>query len=273
MPPRNFARVRHRLSGSWTLAYAAAGHLAATSSFAYLLGFLAGAHVARSVDRGGPAAPPLAAAATDLLLLAAFTVPHSVLARPWWKRAWRAVVAPAAERSTYNLVAAGTLALLFWQWRPIPRAVWTAAGPAAAALRGAFWLGWALCAVSVVSTNLFDLTGMRQGWRAARGRPHAELPLTRRGPYAHARHPLYVGFFLVLWGAPTMSAGRLLLAAACTAYVLVAVPLEERDLAAAHGPAYDAYRAAVPRFGVRGPGARRGAARGGAARTRGADVG
>lgn len=251
---RNFARVRHPLSRSLALGYALVAHLAATSSFALLLGFLLGARVPRTVDRGGPVAPVAQAVAVDLLLVALFAVPHSVLARPGWKRWWRRVVPEALERSTYNLVAAASLALLFWQWRPIPRPVWSAAGPAAAALRLGFWLGWALCAASVVSTNLFDLTGLRPAWRAVRGRARAGVPLTRRGLYARVRHPLYVGFLLVLWSAPAMSAGRLLFAAACTAYILLAVPHEERDLAAAHGAAYDAYRAEVPRFGVPRPG-------------------
>jgi protein-S-isoprenylcysteine O-methyltransferase Ste14 len=231
------------------LLYALAAHVAATTSFAYLLGFLLGARVPRTVDRGGPSASLWAALAVDSALLLTFAVPHSVLARSWWKRRWRRVVPAALDRSTYGVVAAASMALLFWQWRPVPALVWDARGPAALVLRGAFWAGWALCAVSVVSTNLFDLTGLRQALAAARGRPAAAQALTRRGLYAHARHPLYVGFFLALWGAPAMSAGRLLFAAVCTAYILVAVRYEERDLAAEHGPAYDAYRAEVGRFG------------------------
>lgn len=234
-------------------AYAILAHFAATSSFAYLLGFLLDARVPRTVDRGGPATAPLAAAALDLALLAIFVVPHSVLARPRWKQRWRGVVPASLDRGTYNLVATASLALLFWQWRPIALAVWTATGPLAAALRGGFWLGWTLCAVSVVSTNLFDLTGLRHAWRALRGRPPAALPLTRRLLYAHMRHPLYVGFLLILWSAPVMSAGRLLFAGVCSSYIFIAVRYEERDLAAQHGPAYDAYRAQVPRFGLRLP--------------------
>lgn len=241
--------ITRRAAGLLSLAYAVAAHFAATTSFVYLLGFLLDARVPRTVDRGGPSASLGAALAVDAALLLVFAVPHSVLARAWWKRAWRRVVPAALDRSTYGAVAAASLALLFWQWRPIPALVWDARGPAALLLRGAFWAGWAVCAVSVVTTNLFDLTGLRQALAALRGRPAAGQALTRRGLYAHARHPLYVGFFLALWGAPAMSAGRLLFAAACSAYILVAVRYEERDLAAEHGPAYDAYRAEVARFG------------------------
>jgi protein-S-isoprenylcysteine O-methyltransferase Ste14 len=233
-----------------TLVYAVVAHLAATSGFAYLLAFLLDVRVPRTVERGGPTASLGAALAIDVALLAAFAVPHSVLARAWWKRAWRRVVPEALDRSTYGLVAAASLGLLFWQWRPVPRLLWDARGVAALALQGAFWAGWALCAVSVLSTNLFDLTGVRQALAWVRGRRASPVALTRRGLYAHARHPLYVGFLLALWGAPRMSVGRLVFALGCTAYILVAVGFEERDLRAAHGPDYDAYRAAVPRFGV-----------------------
>ena len=234
-------------------AYALLAHVGTTSSFAYLLGFLLDARVPRTVDRGGPAATPVVAATLDVALLAMFVVPHSLLARPWWKRGWRAVIAEPLDRSTYNVVATASLALLFWQWRPIVIPVWTITGPVAAVLHAGFWSGWALCAVSVVSTNLFDLTGVRHAWRALRGRAPDALPLTRRLLYAHARHPLYVGFLLILWSDARMTAGRLLFAVSCTTYILVAVRYEERDLAAQHGPAYDIYRAQVPRFGVRLP--------------------
>ena len=246
-------RFADATSASARFLYALVAHFAATSSFAYLLGFLLDARVPHTVDRGGPTSGPLAAAAVDLALLAAFVVPHSVLARPWSKRAWRRVIPASLDRSTYNLVATATLALLFWQWRPIPSPVWTATGPIATALRGGFWLGWGLCAVSVVSTNLFDLTGMRPAWRALRGRAPDAVPLTRALLYARVRHPLYVGFFWILWSVPDMRAGRLLFALACTAYILVGVRYEERDLRTQHGPAYDAYRADVPRFGLRWP--------------------
>lgn len=236
-----------RLAG---LAYAFVAHFAATTAFAYLLGFLLGARVPRTVDRGGPAAAPAAAVLVDLALLALFAVPHSVLARPAVKRAAGPLLDGALGRSTYGLVASLSLALVFWQWRPVPLLVWQVEGWAAVAIRALFWTGWAFCAASVLSTNLFDLTGLRQAWAWARGARAAERPLTRGLLYARARHPLYVGFLLALWAAPAMTAGRLLLAGACTAYILVAVRYEERDLARLHGAAYDAYRAEVPRFGV-----------------------
>lgn len=236
-----------RLAG---LAYAFVAHFAATTAFAYLLGFLLGTRVPRTVDRGGPAAPAGVALLLDLALLALFAVPHSVLARPAVKRALGPLLDGPLGRSTYGVVASLSMALVFWQWRPVPHPVWQADGWAGLVIRALFWTGWAFCAASVLSTNLFDLTGLRQAWAWARGRQAAERPLTRALLYGRVRHPLYVGFLLALWAAPAMTAGRLLLAGACTAYILVAVRYEERDLARLHGPAYDVYRAEVPRFGV-----------------------
>ena len=235
------------------LALGLLGHLASTAAFGYLLGFLADRRVPRTVNRGGPLDPWPVALAVDLALLALFAVPHSVMARPGFKRRWARVVPAAAERSVYALGAAFTLGLLFWQWRPIAATLWDAAGtPWAIAAWALFWLGWALCAASVLTTNLFELTGLRQAWARARGRPHEPVALTTRSPlYAAVRHPLYVGFFLALWATPRLTAGHLLFAAANTLYILVAVRYEERDLLAAHGAAYADYQARVPRFAPR----------------------
>jgi protein-S-isoprenylcysteine O-methyltransferase Ste14 len=249
------AHTRPAARRAGALALGVAGHLASTTAFVYLLGFLADRGVPRTVNRGGPPAAPAAALAVDLALLALFAVPHSVLARPWAKRRMARLVPAAAQRSVYALGAALTLALLFWQWRPLPAPVWDVRGtPAGALLAALFWLGWALCAASVLATNLFDLTGLRPLWAAARGgAPPAPVPLATRWLYGVVRHPLYLGFLLALWAAPRLTAGQLLFALANSAYILVAVRYEERDLLAAHGPPYAAYQARVPRLVPRVP--------------------
>jgi protein-S-isoprenylcysteine O-methyltransferase Ste14 len=237
------------------LALGVAGHLASTTAFVYLLGFLADRGVPRTVNGGGPAARPAAALAVNVALLALFAVPHSVLARPWAKRRLARVVPAAAERSAYAIGAALSLALLFWQWRPLPATLWDARGtPAGALLAALFWLGWALCAASVLTTNLFDLTGLRPLWAAARGgAPPPPVPLATGWLYGVVRHPLYLGFLLALWATPRLTAGHLLFALSNSVYILVAVRYEERDLLAAHGAPYAAYQARVPRLAPRLP--------------------
>ena len=220
-------------------------HLLTTTAFGYLLGFLLDVGVPRAVDRGGRTSGPATALAIDLALLALFAVPHSVLARLGAKRWIAARVGEALVRPAYNALATLALGTLLWNWRPIPMTVWDAGGAAARGLTALFWSGWLLCAVAVLWTNLWDLTGLRQGWAAFRGRAAPAVGLRTAGPYRLVRHPLYVGFLLALWATPRMSAGHLLFASALSLYVVVAIRFEERDLVRAFGPAYAGYRAGV----------------------------
>ena|SRR5437773_2124765 len=91
-----------------------------------------------------------------------------------------------------------------------------------------------------------DLFGLRQVWLFAIGRPYTALRFGTPGPYRLVRHPLYVGWFFAFWMTPTMTLSHLLFAIATTAYILVAIQFEERDLVREHGRAYDDYRRRVP---------------------------
>jgi methanethiol S-methyltransferase len=80
----------------------------------------------------------------DVLLLALFAVQHTAMARPAFKRRWTRIVPAHVERSTFVLAATAVLALVFWQWRPIPAVVWQVdAGPARFMLWAVFAAGWA----------------------------------------------------------------------------------------------------------------------------------
>jgi protein-S-isoprenylcysteine O-methyltransferase Ste14 len=216
------------------------------ASFLYAIGFVGGFGVPRTLD--GPRTGGLGAAlAIDVLLLGLFAVQHSVMARPAFKRWWTTIVPPEAERSTYVLASSAALGLLFWLWEPIGGAVWTVAHPLGRlALHGAFVAGWLTVLVTTFLINHFDLFGLRQVWLQLRGEPYRPLRFVTPGPYRHVRHPLYVGWLLAFWATPTMTAAHLLFAMATTAYILIAIQLEERDLSVVHGPDYDAYRRRVP---------------------------
>ena len=222
----------------------------------YFVGFLADVVVPRSVDGGGPEASWGTAVAVDVLLALLFLVPHSVLARPAVKAVLARAVPPHLERSAYVLIATAGLALLFWQWRPIPHVVWETEGLAAAILWGTHVLGWVVVLLSTFLINHFDLFGLRQVYLHARGLEYQKMGFRTPLLYRVVRHPMMLGFFLVFWGAPRMTAGHLLFALLFSGYILLGVRLEERDLAASLA-GYDDYARRVPRL-VPGVGSRPG---------------
>jgi protein-S-isoprenylcysteine O-methyltransferase Ste14 len=216
------------------------------ATFLYAIGFIGGFFVPTTLD--GPARVPLLEGiAINAGLLALFAVQHSVMARKWFKERWTRIVPPALERSTYVLLSSIALIVLFWQWRPLGGVVWSVSDPVGrAVLLSLFAFGWTLVLVSTFLINHFDLFGLRQVWLFLRGKPYTFLKFGTPGPYKLVRHPLYVGWFFAFWMTPTMTFAHLLFAVATTAYILIAIQFEERDLIREHGTSYEEYRRSVP---------------------------
>jgi methanethiol S-methyltransferase len=228
------------------VAYAGLCYVFFLGTFLYAIGFLSGFFVPKSVD-SEPHGPPAEALAIDLLLLGLFAVQHSVMARPDFKRWWTRMVPPAVERSTYVLASSLLLALLFWQWRPLPGLVWEIDQPALrTALWGLFAGAWMLVLISTLLIDHFDLFGLRQAYLYARGEPYTPPPFRTPLLYRMVRHPIMLGFLIAFWAAPTMTWGHLLFSVMTTAYIIVGVHLEERDLRAAHPDSYADYKRRVP---------------------------
>jgi protein-S-isoprenylcysteine O-methyltransferase Ste14 len=212
----------------------------------YAIGFLGNFGVPKSID-SGPDGPIALALAIDGALLAVFALQHSVMARPWFKRAWTRIVPEPVERSTYVLFSSLALLLVFWLWRPIGGVVWQVENEFLfAAVAMSYVAGLLIVLASTFMINHFDLFGLRQVSLYLVGRPYTHLEFRTPFFYRYVRHPLYVGWLLTFWSAPVMTVAHLFFAVMTTAYILVAIRFEEADLVAVHGEKYSRYRTHVP---------------------------
>jgi protein-S-isoprenylcysteine O-methyltransferase Ste14 len=225
--------------------YGVACYLVFLATFLYAIGFLGNFAVPKSID-SGPQLPFTQALAINSLLLGLFALQHSIMARPWFKKAWTRIVPTPVERSTYVLFSSAALLVLFWKWQPMGGVIWNVGSMSGRlGLEVLFACGWLTVLIATFLINHFDLFGLRQVWLHLLGRNYTEIGFRTPGPYRYVRHPLYVGWLLVFWSAPVMTSAHLLFAIATTAYILIAIQFEERDLVRFHGE-YTEYRRQVP---------------------------
>jgi protein-S-isoprenylcysteine O-methyltransferase Ste14 len=215
------------------------------ATFLYAIGFIGNLWVPKAMD-----SPRDVALGTALLvnlgLLGVFAVQHSVMARPAFKRWWTRIVPEPAERSTYVLFSSLALIVLFWFWQPMGGLIWKITAPwGVNTMYAVFAAGWALLLYTTFLIDHFDLFGLRQVWLQLVGRTMTPLEFKTPWLYRQIRHPLYVGWLMIFWATPTMTVAHLVFAVMTTAYILVAIQLEERDLINAH-PEYAEYRERVP---------------------------
>ena len=226
-------------------AFGAVSYLTFLFTILYAIGFVSDFVAPKSIDSGAKT-PISEALAVNLALMSLFALQHSAMARNEFKQRWTQFIPRSVERSTYVLCASLTLVLLFWQWRPMPAVIWNIQEPDMAVMIATLsFVGWVIVFTSTFLINHFELFGLHQVANNLMGR---EMPApVFRTPffYRFVRHPIYLGFIIAFWAAPTMSAGHLLFAAVTTAYVFVGIMLEERDLVGMFGDEYRRYRERV----------------------------
>jgi methanethiol S-methyltransferase len=214
--------------------------------FLYGIGFIGGFLTPTSLD-SAPTSTLGWALTVDLGLLAAFAVQHSGMARPGFKAWWTRIVPEAAERSTYVLVRSLALAVLYVFWEPIGGVVWNVRdGIARNSIIGLYLLGWLLLLYTTFLIDHFDLFGLKQVWRRLSNKAYRAPVFRTPSLYKLVRHPLYIGWLTIFWAAPTMTVAHLIFALSTTAYILIAIRFEERDLVSAFGAVYVDYRARTP---------------------------
>ena len=215
-------------------------------TFLYAIGFVGDIVVPKAIDYPLVEGTFTTKLMVNAVLLGLFAIQHSVMARQGFKEWWTRIVPKPIERSTYVLLSSLVLILLFWQWRPILDVIWSVENPAGRyVLQGLFWAGWLIVLLSTFLINHFDLFGLRQVYLYQRGKEYTNLDFKKVLFYKVVRHPLLLGFIIAFWSTPYMTLGHLIFAIATTAYIIIAIQLEERDMANIHGEAYKEYQKEV----------------------------
>ncbi len=223
-----------------TLLYGTVSYVVFFGSFLYAIWFV------WTMDQPKPEVPLGRALLINTGLLLLFAVQHSGMARQGFKRVWTKFVPIPIERSTYVLAASVALVLVVYFWQPMPSVIWQVdSGAGQMILHGLFWAGWALVLVSTFLLGHFDLFGLKQVWLHFSRKAYEPPAFAVPGPYKLIRHPLYLGFIIAFWSTPRMTLGHLYFAGVTTAWILLAIQLEERDLMQIHGEQYAVYRSGV----------------------------
>lgn len=242
-----------RLPGLVYAATAALGTVAFFTTFIIFLGNLpklSRPWLVPSADLGPTVAPALALA-VNALLLALFSLQHSLMARPSFKQKLSNVLPAQLERATYVHAANAAGFFLILLWQPVPLVLWHIQNDLlAGALWAGFAAGWLLLFTAALSIDIFELLGLRQAWDWSRGCSSAPLRLKTNRLYRYLEHPMYAGVILGFWVTPYMTLGHAALSAQLTLYIALAMRYERRDLQARFGLDYDLWRASHARRGL-----------------------
>lgn len=186
------------------------------------------------------------AVAINTLLVGSFALQHTIMARASFKERWTKIVPASVERTTFVVVTSLLMLGILFFWQPLPGTLWHVETPwLRNVLRGGFVAGFLGVVGSSFLINHFHLFGLQQTWRRLRGLAPADPVFREPWAYRRVRHPMMTSVLVMVWSAPTMSASQALMAGLFSAYALVGVLFEERELSEMHGADYNNYRERV----------------------------
>jgi len=232
--------------------YSITNYALGVAALVYLIAFLFNLFVPNAIDSGIALVSSdntVVAIAINLGLITLFGLQHSVMARPRFKSWLTRYIPPAAERSTYMIATAVVVFTLCFLWQPLPEVLWQADNEIAHySLLAVGLSGWGLVLFSTFLINHFDLFGLRQAWLNLVGKKYTHLPFKTISLYKHVRHPIMTGAFIGIWFTPVMTLGHLLFALGMSAYILIGVYHEEKDLIHIFGDRYMRYISSTGKF-------------------------
>ena len=212
------------------------GGVAFVASLTYLVYF----YFAKLGDPSGDPADRVAHLVINAALFALFALHHSLFARTRAKNLVTRIVPAHLERSLYVWTASALAILMGMLWQPIAGVVYRADGWLRLMLWGGQLWGALMVLQAARAMSALDLAGIRQ----AQGRG-AKDGLRIVGPFRIVRHPIYLGWVLMVFATPTLTLNRLAFATVSTLYLILAIPWEEMSLVEAHGDQYRDYQRRV----------------------------
>ena len=218
------------------------------ATFAYAVGFFMNVIVPKSID-SGQEGPLSRALLINFLLLSAFGIQHSVMARENFKKWWTKLIPEPIERSTYVLFASAIVWLTMMFWQPMTGLVWEIQNTyLKLMIYAVFFMGALISVHSIFVLDHFDYVGLRQIYLHFKKGQYVPLEFKTPTLYKYIRHPMTIGILIFFWATPTMTVGHILFAAGMTIYAVIGLKFEERDLIKKYGGNYTTYKQQVRMF-------------------------
>ena len=187
---------------------------------------------------------------TNIGLIVLWSLQHTIMARQGFKSAWTKIIPESLERSVYVLISGLLGFLIAWQWLPIEGSIWNFESGTTAyyIMYGIYFVGILFLLSSSFLINHFELFGLQQGFFHMQGKETEGPKFKEAFYYKIIRHPIYLGFLLIFWFTPSMTATHFVLSLLFTIYILIGVRYEEKDLITVFGDKYEEYKKRVPQL-------------------------